>query len=237
MTTDDDDARERRAVSGSGRTGVLVGSSSIMGDSVRTPTRPRKMGKYGEEAPASASAAAPITPGVCVGAGGGRRAMAVVGGSVLTPESVGGVPEAWRAGTPWTPVRASSSTAAASGGFDTPVRSGRRAEDTDQTTLEEDAYVYGTPPSSPRASDVAKLVCPRTPIKARRTRGVTFAESDSLAGDAVYEAEQMRPRGRVVRSLMEEFDAAERSLEDLVESRSDTTTVLRGIDFDPFGDP
>ena len=42
-----------------------------------------------------------------------------------------------------------------------------------------------------------------------------------------------RPRGRVVRSLLEEFNAAERGLEEMLEARSDNTT-LKNVNLDDF---
>jgi hypothetical protein len=43
-----------------------------------------------------------------------------------------------------------------------------------------------------------------------------------------------------MRSLLEEFDAAERSLEDMVENKSDSTTLWKNRfdeNFDPFDEP
>ena len=122
------------------------------------------------------------------------------------------------------------------GGFDSPTRARTGADAADAAVGEgEDVggrMEYGTPPSSPRVRG-GEPACPATPIKARRTRGVYFAGEDALAGDA-----RVRPRGRVVRSLLEEFDAAARELDDMLEEKSEST-MLRSLDedFDPFDEP
>jgi hypothetical protein len=69
---------------------------------------------------------------------------------------------------------------------------------------------------------------PGTPFKARRTRQIGGEDSSAP-----------RPRGRVVRSLLEEFDAAERGLEDMLGDTHSENTTLRSLDdgFDPFDDP
>ena len=90
-----------------------------------------------------------------------------------------------------------------------------------------EGYTYGTPPSSPSARNSAPA-CPATPFKARRTRQIGADDSSAP-----------RPRGRVVRSLLEEFDAAERGLEDMLGDTHSENTTLRTLDdgFDPFDDP
>jgi len=220
---------------------------------IRTPTRPRKSAKYAADGDARRGAMKttlitdedrnlPITPGEEDRHRGHRdgesRRVSVASTVAATPESaIGG----WRSrfgvnddafgATPWTPVGTRRGVPANGGGFDSPERGGGvEREEATIVAAHEDACVYGTPPSSPRAADVAKLVCPRTPMKARRTRERVGLDEN---GD-------VRPRGRVMRSLLEEFDAAERSLEDMVENKSDSTTLWKNRfdeNFDPFDEP
>lgn len=223
---------------------------------MRTPTRPRKSAKIhtGDARHLTTTTTLitdedrnpPITPGEEDRSSrlrdGESRRVSVASTVAATPESAmnRGWSSRFGAGddgfgaTPWTPVGTRRGVPASGGGFDSPERVGVGAGGEEATIAtvgaEEDAYVYGTPPSSPRAADVAKLVCPRTPMKARRTRECVGLDEN---GD-------VRPRGRVVRSLLEEFDAAERSLEDMVENKSDSTTLWKNRldeNFDPFDEP
>ena len=225
-------------------------------DEMRTPTRPRKSAKIHADARhrttttliADEDRNPPITPGEEDRSrlrDGESRRVSVASTVAATPESA--MNRGWSSrfgadddgfgATPWTPVGTRRGVPASGGGFDSPERGGgggggAGGEEATIATVdaEEDAYVYGTPPSSPRAADVAKLVCPRTPMKARRTRERVGLDEN---GD-------VRPRGRVVRSLLEEFDAAERSLEDMVENKSDSTTLWKNRldeNFDPFDEP
>jgi len=170
------------------------------------------------------------TPGVEENDGGGRvRRRSQV---VATPESAGGgFLAARRLATP-TPIDAderddrvgAGKRAAPSGGFDSPERENIMREDVAYDASER------TPPSSPTRK---VNVCPQTPIKVRRTRVACF--DDGGDGDDMNASGRTR-RSRVVRSLLEEFEAAERSLEDMVE-RSDATTISRNLRDDPFDDP
>ena len=176
------------------------------------------------------------TPGVeenDAGRGGRRRSHA----AVATPESAGvfGRGRATLVGTTTettetTTMRVGAGKRAApSGGFDSPEREDAvRADDDHDRVARAASYDASerTPPASPTRR---ATVCPQTPIKARRTRVACFDDDDDPSTG--------RPRrGRVARSLLEEFEAAERSLEDMVE-RSDTTTLSRNLRDDPFDDP
>jgi hypothetical protein len=147
--------------------------------------------------------------------------------------------------TLWSPVAVRASVGGG-GGLESPERSGGTptlgGESGDEETREAtmampaatatmgdgaEGYTYGTPPSSPSARNSAPA-CPATPFKARRTRQIGADDSSAP-----------RPRGRVVRSLLEEFDAAERGLEDMLGDAHSENTTLRTLDdgFDPFDDP
>ena len=161
-----------------------------------------------------------------------------------TPESVVRAPMAG-GDTLWSPVAVRASVGGG-GGLESPERSGGTptlgGESGDEETREAtmampaatatmgdgaEGYTYGTPPSSPSARNSAPA-CPATPFKARRTRQIGADDSSAP-----------RPRGRVVRSLLEEFDAAERGLEDMLGDTHSENTTLRTLDdgFDPFDDP
>lgn len=227
---------------------------ATVADEMRTPTRPRKSAKIHADArhrgtttviAADEDRNLPITPGEEDRSrlrDGESRRVSVASTVAATPESA--MNRGWSSrfggdgfeATPWTPVGTRRGVPASGGGFDSPERERGVVAGGEEATVgatvgaEEDAYVYGTPPSSPRAADVAKLVCPRTPMKARRTRERVGLDEN---GD-------VRPRGRVVRSLLEEFDAAERSLEDMVENKSESTTLWKNRldeNFDPFDEP
>ncbi|OUS48628.1 hypothetical protein BE221DRAFT_172430 [Ostreococcus tauri] len=173
-----------------------------------TPTGARGCGGVEVTPPCSA---APFTPGP------GREAGSKVETNAWTPETpMFGPPKTVDA-------REGTSRKGIVGGFDSPERA--------RGTADANEAVYGTPPASPRATarENVPLACPATPIKARRTRGVCFAgENESAA----------RPRGRVVRSLLEEFNAAARELDDMLEEKSENTIMQTFDDgFDPFDEP
>ena len=93
--------------------------------------------------------------------------------------------------------------------------------------------MYGTPPASPRARN-EPLACPRgAPFKRRGTRGVCLPGRDGRTERAA------RREDGLVRSLLEEFNAAERGLEEMLEARSDNTT-LKNVNLrrrDPADEP
>lgn len=188
-------------------------------------TPERKGGVKGAGAVArTPESSAPWTPGARADAetsGKGKRGLAR---GLDTPESA-------KRFAVVSPVRAVRRMGrGGGGGFDSPARA--RAGRAGDAAAADVGAGYGTPPSSPRARG-AEPACPATPIKARRTRGVYFAGEDAPGGDA-----RTRPRGRVVRSLLEEFDAAARELDDMLEEKSENT-MLRSLDddFDPFDEP
>ena len=203
-----------------------------------TPTRAmdRAKGGVGEKRRAAAMMTTP-TPRAADRRADGRRGKE-------TPESVVRAPMA-SGDTLWSPVAARASVGGG-GGLESPERSGGTptlgGESGDEETREgttampaatatmgdgAEGYTYGTPPSSPSARNSAPA-CPATPFKARRTRQIGADDSSAP-----------RPRGRVVRSLLEEFDAAERGLEDMLGDTHSENTTLRTLDdgFDPFDDP
>ena len=195
----------------------------------------------------------PATPGTAgeeddgPGSSGGAREM-MVGrkrrgyAARGTPESVVRAPTMVMAEALRSPSPPRRGGARETSGFESPTRADARREGDSNDAMddgmgarvrgEEDEFVYGTPPASPRVRN-EPLACPATPFKAQRTRGVCVPGGESAGGTAP------RPRGRVVRSLLEEFNAAERGLEEMLEARSDNTT-LKNInldDFDPFDEP
>lgn len=203
-----------------------------------TPTRAmdRAKGGVGEKRRAAAMMTTPTPRAADRGGGAGRGKE--------TPESVVRAPMAG-GDTLWSPVAVRASVGGG-GGLESPERSGGTptlgGESGDEETREAtmampaatatmgdgaEGYTYGTPPSSPSARNSAPA-CPATPFKARRTRQIGADDSSAP-----------RPRGRVVRSLLEEFDAAERGLEDMLGDTHSENTTLRTLDdgFDPFDDP
>ncbi len=168
-----------------------------------------------------------------------RRGYAARG----TPESVVRAPTMVMAEALRSPSPLRRDGARETSGFESPganARAGEAREDGANDAMDdgmdarggEEEFVYGTPPASPRARN-EPLACPATPFKAQRTRGVCLPGGESAGQSAP------RPRGRVVRSLLEEFNAAERGLEEMLEARSDNTT-LKNVnldDFDPFDEP
>jgi len=196
------------------------------------PATPGTAGEEDDDGPGSSGGAREMM------AGRKRRGYAARG----TPESVVRAPTMVMAEALRSPSPPRRGGARETSGFESPTRADARREGDSNDAMddgmdarvrgEEDEFVYGTPPASPRVRN-EPLACPATPFKAQRTRGVCVPGGESAGGTAP------RPRGRVVRSLLEEFNAAERGLEEMLEARSDNTT-LKNInldDFDPFDEP
>jgi len=124
-----------------------------------------------------------------------------------------------------------SESRALANGFESPER--RREGASENARFRERDECENASASTPPASPTERVrVCPQTPMKAHRTRTFFAGEEESRGG------ERARARPRVARSLLEEFEAAERSLEDM-SARRDSAGLKNasGDDFDPFDEP